>query len=229
MNDTPGQTTSSSTSEGQVLPAKWRLEVDPHERESKLFDMICDSSLFDVRLARLRAGDYIVQHEVLIERKTYADFAVSVIDGRLFRQAAVFARLTYRPLILVEGPRPSAMPDVHPHALKGAVAALAIGWCLPVLFSAGPEGSLLLLKLIAGQCDTFGSPILPRQGYRPKRLLTRKLFVLQGLPGVGPAIAKRLLDAFGSVEQVVRADPETLQQIRGLSAKRAAAIRAVLE
>ena len=49
--------------------------------------------------------------------------------------------------------------------------------------------------------------------------------MLQGLPGVGPALATRLLNQFGSVERVVTADVETLLQVRGLGPKKAARIR----
>jgi ERCC4-type nuclease len=48
---------------------------------------------------------------------------------------------------------------------------------------------------------------------------------LQGLPGVGPAIAHRLLSHFGSVERVFAADTATLAEIRGIGPKKAARIR----
>ena len=49
--------------------------------------------------------------------------------------------------------------------------------------------------------------------------------MLQGLPGVGPALAHRLLLEFGSVERVVTADEASLVKVRGVGAKTAARIR----
>jgi len=49
------------------------------------------------------------------------------------------------------------------------------------------------------------------------------------LPGVGPTRAEQLLQAFGSVQAVMTADLEHLVQIEGLGAKRATAIREILE
>ena len=49
--------------------------------------------------------------------------------------------------------------------------------------------------------------------------------MLQGLPGVGPALANRLLLQLGSVEGVVTADEATLMQVRGLGIKKASRIR----
>lgn len=50
------------------------------------------------------------------------------------------------------------------------------------------------------------------------------LFVLQGLPGVGPALASRLLDFFGSIERVVSADVSALAEVRGIGPGKAALI-----
>ena len=52
------------------------------------------------------------------------DFAMSLADGRLFPQEAALARSPYRPIVLLEGPKPPKMPDLHPHALKGAMVSL---------------------------------------------------------------------------------------------------------
>jgi ERCC4-type nuclease len=48
---------------------------------------------------------------------------------------------------------------------------------------------------------------------------------LQGLSGVGPALAQRLLIKFGSVERVVTADEATLTQVSGIGSRKAARIR----
>jgi hypothetical protein len=47
----------------------------------------------------------------------------------------------------------------------------------------------------------------------------------QGLAGVGPALAQRLLIGFASAERVVMADEASLAQVRGIGLKTAAGIR----
>lgn len=66
---------------------------------------------------------------------------------------------------------------------------------------------------------------LRRYDRKPKRGASRRLYVLQSLFGVGPALAQRLLIRFGSVERVVTADEESLAQVRGIGLKKAARIR----
>ena len=201
------------------------LQVDHSERRARLLDLVQHSETFDVQMVRLDVGDYLIDGGVLVERKTYADLAVSLADGRLFPQAARLAQSPHRPVVLIEGPAPIRMPDVHPHALQGAVVSLAVMWRLPVLHADDPEDSLRILQCLARQASRADRPILRRYDRKPKRLASRRLYVLQGLPGVGPALAHRLLIEFGSVERVMAADEGALTRVRGVGPNKAARIR----
>jgi len=204
------------------------LQVDPSEGHAALIDLVRQCDEFDVRMEHLTVGDYCLDRGIVVERKTYADFAVSLADGRLFSQAAKLARCPHRPVILLEGPRSPRMPDVHPHALKGALVSLAVMWRLPVLCARDPEDSLRILRLLAHQLGTSDHGLLTRYDRKPRRLASRKLYMLQGLPGVGPALAHRLLLEFGSVERVVTADEEELMRVPGVGRKKAARIRELM-
>ena len=211
--------------EGTMPGRVHRLHVDHSERQSALLDAVLECGTFDVRMVRLATGDYLIDDEVLIERKTVGDFAASLVDGRLFPQAARLAYSRHRSLLLIEAPTAESMPAVHPHALEGALVSLAAMWRLPVLHSPDPEHSLRILQVLADQAGRPQHQILRRFDRKPKRLASRRLFLLQGLPGVGPALAHRLLCHFGSVERVLTADGATLAEVRGIGAKRAARIR----
>jgi DNA excision repair protein ERCC-4 len=220
---------ASSSFEGQttnLVPHQLhQLQVDHSERNARLLDLVQHSDRFEVRMVRLGIGDYLIDGSILVERKTHVDSAVSLTDGRLFPQAASLAQSPHRPLVLIEGPTPRSMPAVHPHALQGAIVSLAVMWRLPVLHSDGPEDSLRILHFLANQASRCDWPLLRRYDRKPKRLASRRLFVLQGLPGVGPALAHRLLVELGSVERVVTAEEGTLTRVRGLGPKKAARIR----
>ena len=68
-----------------------------------------------------------------------------------------------------------------------------------------------------------------RAGYRPRCLSTRQLYVLQGFPGVGPYLAKRLLNHFGTVAAVLDASSEKLKGVKGVGRVTAETIREVLD
>ena len=202
-----------------------RLHVDYSERNAPLIELARLSGVFDVQMVHLDIGDYLIDGGVIVERKTYADFGISLADGRLFPQTARLAYSPHRPVVLIEGPKPSRLPDVRPHALRGAIISIAMMWRLPVLHSRDPGDSLQILQLLAVQASRSDQPILRRYDRKPKRIASRRLHVLQGLPGVGPALAHWLLLQLGSVERVVTADETTLSQVRGLGPKKAARIR----
>jgi DNA excision repair protein ERCC-4 len=202
-----------------------QLLVDHSERHSTLLEAARRSGVFDVRMVDLDTGDYLIDDAVLVERKTIGDFIASLVDGRLFPQTARLAHSRYRSLLMIEGPKPPSMPAVHPHAVEGAIVSLAAMWRLPVLHSSEPEHSLLILRLLANQTTQSHHPVLRRFDRKPKRHASKRLFVLQGLPGVGPALASRLLDRFGSIERVVSADVAALAEVRGIGPRKAAVIR----
>jgi Fanconi anemia group M protein len=179
-------------------------------------------------MAHLDVGDYLIDDGVLVERKTYADFATSLVDGRLFPQAAALAKSRHRPVVLLEGPVPPRLPDVHPNAVTGALVSLAIMWRLPLLHASTPEDSLRIVRFLADQARRGGAVALRRYDRKPRRISTRKLFMLQGLPGVGPSLAHRLLLQFGSIEKVVTASESELIRVRGVGPMKAVRIRELL-
>jgi ERCC4-type nuclease len=232
-----------------------RVDVDFRERGSPLFALVAACDAFDVHLARLMVGDYLLADRVIVERKTAIDFAVSLVDGRLFPQAAALSRRPERALLLVEGrrgdqsssetrapvvgapgaprcelrPRGARWPRIHPHALKGAVVSLALMWRLPVIFARDAEDSLFVLRTAADQASRVEGELLPRYDRKPRRLTSRKLHVLQGLPGVGPVLARRLLGAFGSVGGTMTGTADALCEVKGIGPQRAAAILKVVQ
>ena len=65
-------------------------------------------------------------------------------------------------------------------------------------------------------------------GKRPKMKRRVQLQMLQGLPGIGPERACRLLDKFGSIDAVLRAEIEELMDVSGVGMKTATTIRWVV-
>ena len=57
----------------------------------------------DIAIEQLELGDYKIFPDTLVERKTIDDFCLSIIDGRLFKQAYRLAHYTQNPVLLLEG------------------------------------------------------------------------------------------------------------------------------
>jgi ERCC4-type nuclease len=65
-----------------------QVVVDDRERPSGVIAELEKSDRVAVKVEHLSMGDYCLDGAVLIERKTALDFAQSLIDGRLYGQAA---------------------------------------------------------------------------------------------------------------------------------------------
>jgi ERCC4-type nuclease len=70
------------------------------------------------------------------------------------------------------------MPEVHPHALKGPMASLAVMWRLPLLVARDPADSVTILRFLARQLRSSNGG-LKRSDRKPKRFGSRKLYMLQ--------------------------------------------------
>ena len=85
------------------------------------------------------------------------------------------------------------------------------------------------MKIIARQEKNNIEVLNLRGGYRPKRLVSKKLYLLQGLPQIGPMLAKRLLKHFKSVSKIMNASTEELREIDGIGNVAANQIRKLLD
>ena len=166
---------------------------------------------------QLKTGDYIINNEIVVERKTFLDFVRSVIDGRIFRQAANIKRFFDSAFFIVEGKNLyNTGIDIHPHAVKGALVSNVLRWQISVFFSENIGETVFLLWLVANQKVTAYNELSVRPGRSPKRLYKQQLYILQGLPQVDPKLAGELLNHFGSVEAVITASEKDLTGVRGL-------------
>ena len=202
------------------------IYADDRERPSGIPEILRNQFHVPVVESRLPIGDYRLGSKVIVERKTLDDFALSIIDGRLFRQIQRLKQRVECTVLILEGNRsqPTTV-NIHPHAFKGGLLSAALDWEMPVVFSESAEDSALLLWLMQEKHGPFRNAVSIRPGRKPKRFRNRQLYLLQGLPSVGPKAALRLLEHFGSVERVVNASSDLLIKVPGIGQKTADKIR----
>ena len=100
--------------------------------------------------------------------------------------------------------------------MQGALITVSLILGIPVLRSKNPSETARLIVYIGRQLESMARGGMQRHGYRPKGNRKRQLFILQGLPGIGPERAGRLLDRFGSVETAISASSSELQSVDGI-------------
>ena len=204
------------------------ITADDRENSSGIVDLLIKADI-DVIVRRLSCYDYIINKEIGVERKTGRDFLISIVDGRLFRQAQAMKKSLPRPIFLIEGNPFHIDMDFTPESIRGVILSLQVIWCIPVLFSKSKEETCQIFRFIGEQDLNQTNSLKLRHGYRPKKLITRQLYILQGFPKIGPLIAKRMLAHFGSVRNVMAADRGAFMKVEGIGKSMADEICRVLD
>ncbi len=204
-----------------------KITVDYREQRSGIVELLQQHC--DIEIGCLPCGDYRIGDHTLVERKTARDFLLSIIDLRLFNQIKHLKNTPYRTTLLIEGDPSKTDLDFSPQAVKGALLSCQVIWQLPIIFSTSMKDTAGILVNIGRQMEKHNDVVILRAGYRPRRLRTRQLYFLQGLSGVGPKLAKRLLEHFGTPRNVLKATVEELAAVRGIGKERAALIREVVD
>jgi DNA excision repair protein ERCC-4 len=153
----------------------------------------------------------------------------SIVDGRLLSQSIRLAASRFRAVLVLEGSTANQEESgVSREAIQGALIAVSVIMGIPVLRSDGPDETARLMLFAARQVRSAASGGVPRHGWRPKGKRSMQMYILQGLPHVGPARAERLLETFGSVQAVLNASVHELSAVHGIGASTATKIRWVV-
>ena len=211
-----------------------RIRVDDRERQSALLNILEKHEHVEVSVERLPVGDYEVEGQLLVERKTLMDLATSIKEGRLFAQLYRLVQADQPGALLLEGTTADlTRSGMRREAIQGAMMQITLFMQLPVLRSLHAEESAYLLLMAARHLDRLQarSNASPRryQATRMSRREKQQLYVLQGLPGIGLTRARLLLETFGSVQDVLAASEQELRRVPGVGKSTAQNIRWVVE
>lgn len=124
------------------------ITADYREQASGIPTLLAEKGIY-IQLSRLDTGDYILNNELVIERKSAVDFIQSLVSGRLFNQCSRMVRLGMQPLILLEGNLYETDHRIDPKALKGALLAVSASWRIPVIHSKDKVDTAELLYMLS--------------------------------------------------------------------------------
>ena len=200
-----------------------RILADYREKPSGVPDLLKQDEV-DVTIDNLSAGDYLINEQIIVERKTSRDFIQSLLSNRLFGQCSKLNRKFGYQLFIIEGDPYKTDHKVSWQAIRGAMLSISVAWQIPVFFSKDPSETADIL-IIAGKQNLQNKFPLLRKGYKPKKPKNRQLYFLQGLPSIGPSLAVRLLEHFGTIENVLNASLDELTGIKGIGKGKAIEIK----
>ena len=196
--------------------------ADDREQGSLTFKALESRSDVKLNVARLNIGDYRVEDGLIFERKSLRDFAASIKDGRLFRQASRLVSIKDRGVILLEGTSTQLDESrMSRESIQGALISLSLIYGIPLLRAVDAAESADLILSAATQLENHSKNRAKRTAGFSHGKKKRQLYILQGLPGIGVTRAESLLNHFGNVENVFKASTQELQQTEGIGVQTA--------
>ena len=222
--DDPEPTVAEPTAEGIEIVADQR-ELDTHIARD-----LSTREGIETRLETLEVGDYVLSDRVVVERKAVEDFLETLVGGdrSLFEQVGAAARHYARPVVVIEGERLYEARNVHPNAIRGAIASLAVDFGASVLRTTDADDTADLLEVIARREQETDDRSVSVHGEKGgKTLAEQQEYVVGAVAEVGPVTARALLAHFGSVEAVMGATEEDLLAVDGVGEVTADRIRTV--
>lgn len=185
---------------------------------------------------RLAVGDYLLDRDFLVERKTIPDFCLSIKDGRLFTQAGKLVNSQIPACLILEGKnREFRKTDFSPKAIQGILLSISLAFRLPILRTKNTYESV---EVMLQGYKQLTRDKLEEQRYYPRPspsnlkkdpLLAQKIHILEGFPGIGVDKAERLLMKFGCLQAVFSASLDALLETPGIGKKTAEGMLEILK
>lgn len=203
------------------------LFVDSREKRSTVATQLTRLG-YTIQTKILPVGDYWLPGKFVIERKEANDFASSIMSGHLFDQVEFLASHADQPFIILEGNLDEIYSSIDPESIAGAISALLVIYGISIVPSPGTvETARLIGRMIKHSMQGLGYEI-PLRTNKPKYDGGTALYLVEGLPGVGPDTARNLINHFGNPAKVFAADADELRKVKGVGPKTIASIHAAL-
>lgn len=204
------------------------IEVD-HREPEEIDAWLRRAGNTKVIRGHLPVGDYRINDTILVERKSAVDFAQSVQSSHIFDQAQRIGLVEGSVgIVLIEGDIYGMNPGMYVTAITGAITCLQSVQGMSVFQTLDLKHTAYALASIARNSrNGLGYELATRKD-KPTQLLHAQHYVLEGISGVSPALAGKLLVHFGSIRDLAAADEKALREVDGVGPKTAKTIVEVL-
>jgi ERCC4-type nuclease len=220
----PGE---QDTSDSVVMKIeKPKIIFDSRESKSLVISGLRDKAELEEKV--LEIGDFILSERAVCERKTTQDFVKSIMDGRLFEQIVNMKNEFACPLLVIEGNDLYAS-NVKPQAIRGAIAAIAVDFSIPTIWTKSPfDTAEMLLSIASREQMKEGRDVRIRSGKKPKSTRHMQKYLVSSLPGVDSYRADNLLKHFKCPEFLFTASEKELRDVKGIGKETAKRIREII-
>lgn len=172
-----------------------------------------------VKKAILEVAD-VVYNDLAIERKSASDFVNSLVSKRLWAQLENLKQYPKPCLVIVGSLKETLAFTNNPSnlykACLGTLSSIIVKFGIPVVVVETEESFLDLVTFMVKSVDKKGSKPV-RVTKRKRTLEEEKEDLLVAIEGVGRTLAKRLLENFKTIKNIVEAEPIQIAKVKGIS------------
>jgi Fanconi anemia group M protein len=197
---------------------KEKIVIDYREKNSLVASYLVKQG-FPIEFKELKIGDYIVK-DVVIERKTIQDFLGSMINHRLLNQIEELKQYENK-LLIIEGISEEELytddkEGIHSNAIRGFLLSILLKHKIPIIFSKNSEDTAKFINILSKKKEKELNLNAKKKTLNKKEQLQ---FIIESFPGVGPIKAKKLLNKFGTIQNIILSSTEDLKDILGIQAE----------
>ena len=201
----------------EKIKEKPRVIIDLHEKNSlipsELVKMGCEIEFRD-----LKVGDYIVK-DVVIERKTVSDFISSMLNKRLINQLQNMQEIKNK-MLIIEGIENQELynkeSNLNENAVRGFLLSIILHYNVPIILTNDYEDTAKFILVLSKKQSKETSLSLKRKSQDVNEQIR---FIIESFPGIGPKSARKLLNEFKTIKNVINAEEEDLKKILGKKAE----------
>jgi Fanconi anemia group M protein len=205
-----------------------KIKADYREKGSHVLKELLSMNV-NIDLVSLNIGDYHISEHVVIEYKKIKDFVDSIIDGRLTGQAKELKQY-YQPIFIIEGDEDIySQRNIHPNAVRGALASLALGFRIPVLMTKNAKDTAAMIKMIAEREQKKDDRDFQMHTVKPLTDKEIQEYIVSSFPNIGSKVAPQLLNHFKSIKNIVNASVEELKKVDLIGEKKAKRMKELID
>lgn len=198
-----------------------KVIIDYREKNSLVPSELINLGL-NIEVRELKVADYLV-NDVAIERKTVSDFTSSMINKRLLSQLKGLQQYKER-ILIIEGiyeqelysDKINPSTGTHPNSIRGFIISIILKYKTPIIFTKDYRDTAKFILVLSKRKEKESSLNVFKKTLNKKE---RMQFILEGFPSIGPKTAKKLLEKFKTIKNIINSSEEELKQVIGKKAE----------
>ncbi|MEK6873778.1 MAG: ERCC4 domain-containing protein [Nanoarchaeota archaeon] len=195
------------------IKEKPKITIDYREKNSLIPSELIANGC-EIEFHNLSIGDYIIGN-VIIERKTISDFLSSMVNKHLLNQLQHLQNAEKK-ILIIEGTEEKELyheqSGINENAIRGFMLSIILSYNVPIIITKNSEDTAKFLYILAKKQPKEISLKLKRKSQDVNEQIQ---YIIESFPGIGPKSAKKLLNHFKTIKNIINADEEDLKKVIG--------------